>query len=146
MGILIRVAGFAAIIGASAVAIVVIPGDAGVAIGVGILAFVAVAALAFLWSALDGHRLGFPAASVRWTVVAAVVAVGSYALWVWNESRLGTEGDVGEIALTNAGMLGFNLGLVLLPSLVGAAIGGAIGRSAAPEVGPRDPEIGDERA
>lgn len=88
--------------------------ETGANIGAGLAAFALTALVAGVWGLLDGRRRGFVPAAVGWVVAAVVLVVA-------NAIRMATTTD-----LVDAEVLGFVGGLVLVPGLVGAAIGDAV--------------------
>lgn len=101
------------------------PPGTGAAIGAGLIGFLTLIVLACVWGGIDGYRarrLGRPA--LVWLVVAVLVGVAS---------ALQAQGfspglDLGVLASDLTGLTPFVGGLVLLPAVVGAAVGALLGR------------------
>ena len=99
------------------------PGDAN--IGAGLLAFAALIVVSCIWSLVDGMRQGAPTAIARWAAVAVLLAVGWWvALAVPQDSSM----SFGELLAADAASIPFSIGLVLVPAVVGAVVGQAVGR------------------
>ena len=94
------------------------------ALGAGLIAFAALVLISFVWSLVDGRARGLGAALVIWVVVAAVFSIG----W-WIALAVSGADDsmtVVELLKADAFSLFFTGGLIAVPALVGAAIGGAL--------------------
>ena len=101
------------------------PDDGGGAnIGAGLIAFGALVLISFGWAFVDGAARGISPSIIIWAVVAAVVSVG------WLVGRAVAEADASmsatEIVTHDLGSLPFTAGLVLVPAVIGAAIGAAL--------------------
>ena len=100
-------------------------GDAN--IGAGLLAFGALIVAGFAWSLYDGRRRGAPFAIVVWIAVSAGLAIG------WWIALAAIERDAsmsfGELLANDVGSVPFILGLVAVPAVAGAFIGGATRRA-----------------
>ncbi|MGZ4455889.1 MAG: hypothetical protein ACXVWV_07915 [Nocardioides sp.] len=97
------------------------------ALGVGLLLFLVLVAVALVWGVVDGRRLSAGRALLVWAVTSAlmgvVVAVGS----ILNDSALGWGDLPGELGSD----LPFVLVLLLVPAAVGIGVGALVRRVAA---------------
>ncbi|WP_109505499.1 hypothetical protein [Nocardioides speluncae] len=101
--------------------------DAGAAIGVGILEFLAVAAICGTWAIFDGMR-DLRQALITWGVVAVVYAVSVPFFIAISDGSL----DWSVLRSDLATLGPFTLMLVAAPAAVGAVIGHAIRPTPAP--------------
>ena len=88
-------------------------------LGAGLLFFLIAAGVCGVWALVDGARRGLAVSVVVWTVVAAVcgVAINAVVLWTMDTS------DGRGWAFGPGDVLFFAL-LVLVPAVLGAALGG----------------------
>jgi hypothetical protein len=99
-------------------------GDDG--LGAGLVAFAALALVGLVGALIDAARVGFVVALGWWVAVAVGLAVGWWVvLAVPQDSSL----TFAESLSADAGLVPFTTGLVAVPALVGAAVGGALHRS-----------------
>ncbi len=122
LAVLLRVAVLAAVVTAYMTLVVPSmsqPRDAN--IGAGLIAFGVVIVVTVAWSFVDGRRAGLAPTAIRWAGVAVVFSLGWVVLLAVGDgdTSLGSREAVGA-ALA---LIPFTVGLVLVPSLVGAAIG-----------------------
>ena len=122
LAVLLRVAVLAAVVTAYMTLVVPSmsqPRDAN--IGAGLIAFGVVIVVTVAWSFVDGRRAGLAPTAIRWASVAVVLSLGWVVLLAVGDgdTSLGSREAVGA-ALA---LIPFTVGLVLVPSLVGAAIG-----------------------
>lgn len=90
------------------------------ALGAGLLAFLILVAMAFVWALVDGVRRGLVEAFVTWVLASAVTAVGiPVGLVLADDRDLSTELSDGFV---------FFLVVVLVPALIGLAVGGLVHR------------------
>lgn len=103
------------------------PGDAN--IGLGLLSFAATALLSGIWGFVDGRRHRLPPVLVRWLVVALLTTVGTLVM-------LAELGDSPEPFAVRIGsyldLAPSTAGLVLIPAIVGAVVGFAMGSGRRP--------------
>lgn len=99
------------------------PGDAGAAIGAGLLAFALLVVVSGVWAFVDGSRRRFADVAVIWVATGVVVALG------WAVGLAITEADASmsawELFVHDLGLLPFTIGLVVAPAVVGGALGQA---------------------
>ena len=105
------------------------PGDAGAAIGAGLLAFGLLVVASGLWAFVDGTRRRLRDVAVIWIATGVVVALA------WAVALALTEADASmsawELFVHDLGLLPFTIGLVVAPAVVGGALGQATaGRTA----------------
>jgi len=100
------------------------PGDPN--IGAGLIAFGIVIVVSFVWSVVDGRRRGLPSTVACWAIVAVALSLG----WVVLLAVAERDGSMStrDALSASLGLVPFTIGLVLVPSLVGAAIGQSLGR------------------
>lgn len=122
LAVLLRVAALAGVVTAYMTLVVPFMGEPGDAnIGAGLIAFGIVILVTVAWSFVDGRRAGLAPTVTRWAIVAVVFSLGWVVLLAVadGDTSLGSREAVGA-ALA---LIPFTIGLVLVPSLVGAAIG-----------------------
>ncbi len=115
--IVIRVAGFAAVLAVSYGIAAVLPAGAESAVGYLTVAIIVIGA--FVWAMRDGREIHLSEAIRDWLVVAFVVAV------LWRVSLVlfeGSEDVVGQIRLEFASLL-YTVGYIFVPALFGALQG-----------------------
>jgi len=125
--ILVRLAALAVVVIAYTSLVVPMMSEQGDAnIGAGLLAFAIVIVISLIWSVVDGRRAGLAPTAVRWAIVAVVLSIG------WVLLLVVVEGDdsmtTREAVGAAFGLVPFTIVLVLVPSLVGAAIGQSLHR------------------
>lgn len=101
------------------------PDDGGGAnIGAGLIAFGALALISFGWAFVDGAARGVAPAAIIWAIVAAALSIG------WLVVRAVIEADASmsasDLIRHDLGGVPFTRGLVLVPAVVGAVVGGAL--------------------
>lgn len=90
------------------------------ALGAGLLAFLILVAMAFVWALVDGVRRGLVEALATWVLTSAVTAVGiPVALAVTDDRDLATEVSDGFV---------FFVVVLLVPAVLGLAVGGLVHR------------------
>jgi len=101
------------------------PDDDG--LGAGLLAFALLVVVAAIWGLVDGMRREFDRVALTWLVTGALVAVG----WSLGLAVNGADSSMSTLELMRADvvLLPFTFGLVVVPALVGGAIGQAFGPS-----------------
>ncbi len=122
LAVFLRVAALALVVTAYmtlAVPLMGAPRDAN--IGAGLIAFGIVIVVTVGWSFVDGRRSGLAPTVIRWAVVAVVFSLGWVVLLAMQdgETSLGSR----EAVAAALALIPFTTGLVLVPSVVGAAIG-----------------------
>lgn len=89
------------------------------ALGAGLLAFLIMVAIAFVWALVDGVRTGFVASLVRWLIASVLVGVGVPLV-------VAIRDDDG-LALVGEDVLFFSV-LLFVPAAIGLAIGAVVYR------------------
>ena len=90
------------------------------ALGAGLLAFLILVAMAFIWALVDGVRRGLVEALATWVLTSAVTAVGiPVALAVTDDRDLATEVSDGFV---------FFVVVLFVPAVLGLAVGGLVHR------------------
>ncbi len=119
LGVLLR---SAVIVGVIAVYVELLSrSDSTDALSAGLLAFLILVAIAFVWSVVDGIRLGFVPGLVEWLLTSVVAGVGlPVALAIANDYDVANE--VGDGAV-------FFAILLFLPALAGVGVGGLVHRT-----------------
>ena len=96
----------------------------GADIGSGLIAFALLAATGFTWALVDARRVGRGPALVCWAVVSAVFSLG------WHVQHAVTNSDASisarEVFVADLGLVPFVLTLILVPAVLGGAVGGAL--------------------
>lgn len=92
------------------------------ALGAGLLAFLILVAIAFVWALVDGVRVGFVPSLVRWVLASALAGAGIPAIVAIRDSS--------GFALEDAVFFAI---LLFLPAVVGLAIGGIVHRARVPD-------------
>jgi hypothetical protein len=88
-------------------------------IGAGLLSFVLIVVGSAAWGFLDGRRLPFGRVVRIWAVAGAALGLVQLGLVAWNDG----EWDGSVIATDLLVLLPFTVGLVLVPAVIGAAVG-----------------------
>lgn len=123
LAVLVRTAALAA---AVAVWAYVAPGllndDTG--LGTGLLAFLGLIVVGFVWSLYDARRRGFPTTATAWCVIALAFSIG----WLVVRAVLEADSSMSATEIITADLFSipFIAGLVAVPALVGAGIGTAL--------------------
>ena len=125
--VLVRLAVLAFVVGAYRELVVPLmsePGDPD--IGAGLIAFGIIIIISFVWSVVDGRRSGLTSTAARWAIVAVVFSLG----WVVLLAVAERDGSMStrDALSASLGLVPFTIVLVLVPSLVGAAIGQSLRR------------------
>ena len=116
----------AAIVAVLAVYVVVLDqSDSTDALSAGLLAFLILITVAFVWALVDGVRRGLVPALVVWALTSAVAGLGIPVV-------IALKNDTGIVEEFGDGALFFGL-LLFVPALVGLAIGGLVHRTRGPD-------------
>lgn len=123
---LVRVVAMGAALAAYYAAIpLLFPDDGGGAnIGAGLIVFGALVLISFGWAFVDGAARDLSGAIIIWAIVAAAFSVGWLLVRAVIEADASTSAS--ELIRHDLGGVPFTLGLVLVPAVVGAAVGGAL--------------------
>ena len=122
VGVLIRTAALLVVI--AVVVLAIDSSDSTDALGAGLLAFLVLVTLAFVWALVDGVRRGFVPSLLLWVLTSAIAGVGIPVVI-----------SLGDADGVNANDAAFFALLLLVPAAVGIVIGGAIhGARGRPEV------------
>ena len=99
-------------------------GAGGADIGSGLVAFALLAVTGFVWALVDARRVGRGAALVCWAAVSAVFSLG----WHVQHSLSSSDASISarEMFVADLGLVPFVLVLILLPAVLGGAVGGAL--------------------
>lgn len=123
LGVLLRAA---AIVVVTAVYVALLSqSDSTDALSAGLLAFLILVSIAFVWALVDGVRRGFVSAIVGWLLTSVVACVGiPVVLAIANDTDVATE--IGDGAV-------FFAFLLFVPALAGLSIGGLVHRTRGPD-------------
>lgn len=126
VAVLVRLAVLGVALTAYSLLVVPAMSDAGDAdIGAGLLASAVLAVAGLVGALVDARREGAPVALAWWLAVAAGLAVGWWvALAVPQDSSI----TFADALAADAGQLPFTFGLVAVPAVVGAVVGGMLRR------------------
>ena len=98
-------------------------GAGGADIGSGLIAFALLAATGFAWALVDARRAGRGVALVCWAAVSAAFSLG----WHVEHSLSSSDASISarEVFVSDLGLVPFVLLLILVPAVLGGAVGGA---------------------
>jgi hypothetical protein len=113
VGVLIRTAALLVVI--AVVVLAIDSSDSTDALGAGLLAFLVLVTLAFVWALVDGVRRGFVPSLLVWVLTSAIAGVGIPVVI--------SLGDADGVSVDDAVFFAL---LLLVPAAVGLAIGGAM--------------------
>jgi hypothetical protein len=97
--------------------------DSGVAIGAGLIAFGAIVVVSAVWGLVDGRRRSFRDLALVWAAVSVVFGLA----WAVGLALTGEDSSMSasELFVHDLGLLPFTIGLVVVPAVVGGALGQA---------------------
>ena len=113
VGVLIRTAALLVVI--AVVVLAIDSSDSTDALGAGLLAFLVLVTLAFVWALVDGVRRGFVPSLLLWVLTSAIAGVGIPVVI--------SLGDADGVSIDGAVFFAL---LLLVPAAVGLVIGGAV--------------------